>query len=459
MPAPILPSAQQLIQGNNNGGFLDRYVSGSQEVAFVDTGIQSFVDGGLSSTGGFTTSSTSAFTPYDDPTYLGFKIVIDFASSPLFAGTLTSQPNQDGSETPLDASALSYLRKVAPAKADSLIRFANTLYDMQTKRHYFFQEIEGLDNVWKTSTKFINGDPYRGGPDSKISINCLESIDLKTTALMALYRNAFLDLKMRRVILPRNLREFDVTIYIQEIRKFKSVIRRLQTLGPTKTPIAASFINDNISTIVLRLEKCEWVPEDSSGIFEGVKNVSPEQAKNKLSFIWEDATETYEFTGLGDQINSNYTSSNIPSFINVVTERALASAKNAVAKEVGKLVSQASIGPLSLPNPFSLGNAFGISAGALNNLTAESVIAGINNLVGGGGFGSVFPDSAPEGPSLEPVKAFSTPVPPPSDLEDSINILEGTAPADESSIPGDLNVYDGPQPPGPPLQPYNVFNE
>ena len=493
MPAPISPNSQQVVSGNNNGGFLDRLSGGGQQVAFVDTGIQSFVDGGISSSGGFTTSDKSAYTSYDDPTYLGFKMVFDFSTSPLLAGTLLSADNQSNQTTTVDASALSYLKKVAPSKADYLIKFANTLNDIQSKRHYFFQEVEGLDQIWKTSTNFMKGDPYRGGEDSKILINCLESVDLKTSAIMALYRNALLDLKMRRIILPKNLRYFNVTIYIQEIRNFKEVIRRLSMTGSNSLPSAASFVNDNISTISFKLKKCEWIPEDSADFLTGVSNVSNEVIKNKLGFHYSDVSEAYEFMGLSTEIDGDKNvSSNIPQFINTVAERVQQNAQNQAAKQVGKLLSDANVGPVTIPNPFSMGNAFGINSQAINNLTAEGIIAGVSNLGGDVlSLGDVFEGQDGDSPDpLTPTKAFEIPAFPSSEIgEENIysgeatpsvgginggnSVYEGVIPpntggdpqgsVDRSGgqsgdpLPGDENVYGSNIPSGPPLNPYNVF--
>lgn len=489
MPAPIVPGAQQLLGGNNNGGFLDRLGGNGQQVAFIDTGIQSFVGSGISSSGGFTTSDKSAFTPYDDPTYLGFKIVLDFSTSPLLAGTLVSDPAQSQSASTLDASALSYLKKVAPSRADYLLKFANTLNDIQTQRHYFFQSIEGLDGIWKMGSKFMSGDPYRGGEESKITIKCLESVDLKTTSIMALYRNALLDMKMRRIILPRNLREFTVTIYIQEIRNFKAVVRRLAKTGESETGSAANFVNDNVSTIAFTLKNCELVPESSSSFLENVSNTGNEQISNSISFTYEDVSEVYEFMGLGDQVLDTNTSSNIPAFINTVAQRAAEFAKNAAAKQVGKLLSNASLGPFSIPNPFSLGNAYGPS---INNLTAEGIIAGISTLRAGevGDLGEISTGNTVNVSPLEPSKAFedvTSPlseigqenvysgeiIPNAEDISSSNNVYQGVIPpstggnlqgsVDRSggqsgeSLPGNQNVYGNNLPSGPRLNPDNVF--
>ena len=54
--------------------------------------------------------------------------------------------------------------------------------------------------------------------DRKISIGCLESIDLRMSALMDFYRKACFDWKYRREIVPWNLRTFTVYIYVYELR-------------------------------------------------------------------------------------------------------------------------------------------------------------------------------------------------------------------------------------------------
>ena len=66
--------------------------------------------------------------------------------------------------------------------------------------------------------KASNVDALEGLKDE---IKTLESIDFKITGLMQLYNKAMYDLKYRRQVIPENLMQFDLYIYVTELRNFK----------------------------------------------------------------------------------------------------------------------------------------------------------------------------------------------------------------------------------------------
>ena len=102
-------------------------------------------------------------TSLDDPTYLGFNIRFDI-SSPLFEGGLTGSPvipaGQDptsfaGGDVgelgthPSGESAVGYLNNLGEVtRATYLKAFIQGLREIQTKRPYYFQTIEGLQEAF-----------------------------------------------------------------------------------------------------------------------------------------------------------------------------------------------------------------------------------------------------------------------------------------------------------------------
>jgi hypothetical protein len=192
---------------------------------------------------------------YEDPTYLGFKIFFDFDSptidedglppSPLFrknaytnGGTLGSDPFGMGpsiynpSLGIIYHSAQSYLIQreqnwVNAQRADSLFQFTELLRQINDQSPWFFQSIIGLDNLASVEKEGYNGstsgeksfDPQRTFGKS-LTINCLESLNLRISALAELYRQSTFDYEYMREVVPRNLRKFRMWIYVSEVRYF-----------------------------------------------------------------------------------------------------------------------------------------------------------------------------------------------------------------------------------------------
>jgi hypothetical protein len=147
---------------------------------------------------------------YQDPTWLGFKLFFNFdqADSKLF-GLTESYTN----------TAYSYLLRIGDkARAGYMEKFVKHIYEINNKTPWFFQTITGLSEAWKRGYQDENFKPLLPN-DRKIEIGCLESIDLRISALMDLYRKSCFDWYHRREIVPWNLRNFDVLIYVYEIRE------------------------------------------------------------------------------------------------------------------------------------------------------------------------------------------------------------------------------------------------
>jgi hypothetical protein len=115
-------------------------------------------------------------------------------------------------------TAYNYLNSIGDiARAKYLKKFVSHLENINKTTPWFFQSIDGLAEAWKRG---FNEDEFKAllPADRKISIDCLESIDLRMSALMDLYRKACFDWKYRREVVPYNLRTFTVYIYVYEIR-------------------------------------------------------------------------------------------------------------------------------------------------------------------------------------------------------------------------------------------------
>lgn len=207
-----------------------------------------------------------AQSPYQDPTYLSFVILFntsDHTNSPLLSGaaeefytqqlgaTARNERNIDNATKKEGSHGLSALRAEESSRLDSLtnssptvrfyedrlqnlIKFKKALLDINRNTPWFFQGLQGID---RAVTAINPSNPYYGGDDAKLTLSCLESINLRVSGLMHLYRKAVFDEVKWNWILPENLRKFSMVVYVTEIRKIQNMSKIELTGVPKKIDI------------------------------------------------------------------------------------------------------------------------------------------------------------------------------------------------------------------------------
>lgn len=252
---------------------------------------------------------------YEDPTYLGFKFIFDFdpthrdpndklTHDALFASAEAAKDHGlDSAEAHL--KAIGYENKAKMLKA-----FKENLRYVNTVTPYYFQSIEGVNELWKVE-KGENFNNYRG-KEKVLTINCLEGIDMRITAMADMYRKATFDYVHMRELLPENLKHFSMIIQIAEMRKFhriKSALTTTQTAGGSNDGVYQSSVNkeiefelvDNlISVIQFKLQFCEFDFEDSFPAEELNMNGDMQPAKQKIKIRVGKITEHNYYTQMGD---------------------------------------------------------------------------------------------------------------------------------------------------------------
>jgi hypothetical protein len=181
----------------------------------------------------FISGSSNPYTKFDhfadlqDPTFLSFKLDffpdggLSLPTDAYSSGGLF-RPAVEKSEKITDYafgdSAATYLAKIgAPTRQAALQKFQDLLYDIQEKAPWYFQQVSGLAELYKID-KAIN---YRG-KDKTLTIDCLETIDMRMTMLGDLYRLVAFDFQNWREVLPANLRTFNMEIHVLEMRNFNT---------------------------------------------------------------------------------------------------------------------------------------------------------------------------------------------------------------------------------------------
>ncbi|MCK9574590.1 MAG: hypothetical protein WC979_01655 [Candidatus Pacearchaeota archaeon] len=183
-----------------------------------------------------------SYSPYDfqDPSIVGFRIRFDFLEKENLYD-FDNLPNALLMDPKDRSSAYQYLMNInEQQRAAHLKSFIATLKSLQEDTPWYFQSISGLDSLQKI-------DPtkaWRPGPDGKITIETLESIDMRVSMLIDLYRKAAWDPIYSRWMLPENMRWFKVEIVIAEIRDFQLSIQGANSVPPpADTPQLGSNIN------------------------------------------------------------------------------------------------------------------------------------------------------------------------------------------------------------------------
>ncbi len=352
-------------------------------------------------------SGANGVTSLDDPTYLGFSLMFDI-SSPLFNGA-TSGPGSginDGEftventvnqgiaaagqlfnktskekpggdlNTPSGASAIGYLEAIGEVnRAQYLKAFIQGIQEINNTRPYYFQTIAGIQEAWQKSTDF-SIDPYTGSSGEEgITIGCLEAIDLKLTALFSLYKMAVYDSMYKRFILPKNLMKFDVYVYVQEIRKFKTTRNWLQATNPSTTNSSDSYVNQNASQVGFKFTDCEWDPKASGKVFEGVTNSGGEITTTEIKWTYALMENVSQFAGYNNKLDASKVQTD-----NQFFGKVKAFAKDQVNEAIDGALDLGRRAAVSFANPVQLGNVFDMTQVTLGGIGNPQALR--NALVG-----------------------------------------------------------------------------
>ena len=372
-----------------------------------------------------------AQSPYQDPTFLSFVIlfnVSDHTNSPLLSGAAeefyvnqlgaTKKPPESAKKSSKDTNRLSALSSSASAgstkfyeeRLDALVKFKKALLDINRNTPWFFQGLQGVD---RAITNFNPTTPYYGGDDAKLTLSCLESINLRVSGLMHLYRKAVFDEVKWNWILPENLRKFSMIVYVTEVRKIQNMSKITLSGVPKKIDLAAikGFPgnmkpslgvdnsnkgisgSDNRPFFMFRFGECEFALNTGSEIFGDLTKNPGEQARQTIEMQYEvvDSMDARVLNGIvSDTIpnalspahdSENYEADGI---LGLLKDKALAKLKeigerglndlNRLAREKkDELVQGARDGIRGrVPNVFNVDTSATVGA-ALNDAAAQSL--------------------------------------------------------------------------------------
>lgn len=238
---------------------------------------------------GFLTDSDKTI---QDPTYLGFKLLFDFSfNSPLF---------YLGNDHP---SAYNYLNSIGRnSAAEQIKKHRDLLENLSKTADHYFQTISGLRDFWSFD---IDSDSKWRTAEKKITIEMLEGLDMRVSAIIDLYRKSAyeVDVNFMRELLPENVRKFKCYVLISEFRQFhtiKAIVNSVDNVGgglkSTKPENNELQSLDNlITTLVFELNGCMWDTSESYDFLSDVSNIDQKQADQKISFTADSVRERHEW--------------------------------------------------------------------------------------------------------------------------------------------------------------------
>lgn len=279
-----------------------------------DSALATFLRGGVPQNGyikGNLEGANKIVYGMEDPTYLAFQFMVSTSG-----GLFETMPKDDTVAKMVDYtnndycySALAYLKaceqayytqyppkeagangeqpalapqpSVAIARAN-LEKFINGFYEICLTYPYYLQGIEGLQDVYK---KYYNNskEPFLGGNDTKIKITCLESMDLRMTALFDSYFKSIYERKYMRMLVPRNLLKFNCTVIVHDLRRFVCA-----PFGYNTHIDNWETVEQNTSMIIFRFKNCVFDVETLGDSLSGVSNSDKAEAKFAFQFTYDD---------------------------------------------------------------------------------------------------------------------------------------------------------------------------
>ena len=250
----------------------------------------------------FRKSKSSKFK-FQDPTYLSFVILFDFA---------------DGANSPFLASpAEDFLKKLAAGgntyyeeKLEALQNFKKALKTINNEMPWYWQGLAGLEKI----VQWDPTKPYFGGDDAKLTISTLESINLPIAGLMHLYRTATFDERKWTWVIPANLRKFRMYVYVTEVRSIQNVTNpRISGISATEFKPSISFKNaneaisgqENRPYFMFGLQFCEFDLKSGTGSFADLKKTPEGPAEGEIVISYE-ALQNIEAKVLNGIVESKF---------------------------------------------------------------------------------------------------------------------------------------------------------
>ena len=187
-------------------------------------------------------------------------------------------------EARIDKAKNTRVRYEVPQTVYDMMGFINGMKDITTKYPYVLQSVTGLDEAYKKY--FDLKDPYQGSGDGKITIECLEFLDMRVSSMFNKYFNAVYDRQYRRERVPINLRRFQCSIFVHDIRNFTNSLNFNRSTYSSDFKQIVELALKHLSAVEFKFYDCEIIPEETGCIFDSVTNL-PNNDMRKTNFTFK----------------------------------------------------------------------------------------------------------------------------------------------------------------------------
>ena len=164
----------------------------------------------------------------EDPTMLGYDIILKFNSSPLFNGTIDSFISQysDNTEVSSRSGILSNFKSqlFKFLKIDSPIQQGIDPTDIEQAKKYYLRNLTGINNLSESYDSGTLKSFIDYGKDF-IGMEFYEDVSQNIGYLSTLYKMLSWSRLNGKQVIPENLLRFDVDIVVSEIRNYNRVFR------------------------------------------------------------------------------------------------------------------------------------------------------------------------------------------------------------------------------------------
>lgn len=203
---------------------------------------------------------------YEDPTLLGFEIMLETDDSPLFADS------KEKSSAAHFINSYSDIKEIAD-RAEILEEFKRILFLIFDKdfnnqyvrnKTYYIESVLGMDklNAMITNYQGINET------SDKLQITLTEDVSMLSLYLAELYNNLAYSYKNQRYIIPENCLRFDMKIKVREIRNF-GLPNPKRKENPDEPLLILN--KDNVSNIIYTIHDCNFDFFDAQNVQQELK--------------------------------------------------------------------------------------------------------------------------------------------------------------------------------------------
>lgn len=158
--------------------------------------------------------------PFDEPTYLTFAIEFDLLGERINPMTSLLASPLFNEADPLTSAKMYLGNYGTTSDAERVPKIKALLQSITDQTPWYFQSIDGVGDMWSNNTRM--GPKLKSG--TVLTVNCLESLDLRMLTIANLYRKMVFDQHNIRYKLPDNLRYFSMDIYLAEVRNFREIL-------------------------------------------------------------------------------------------------------------------------------------------------------------------------------------------------------------------------------------------